>query len=156
MQRRKRIRPAKIWRAFFFQQKQRSPIATFEFFEPFVANFCEVWKKVSHKGHKEHKGKGQDELSKSISFCEPCRHCAWGNISRPRASYGGERGGTERRRSSALGERMPVLYKLAADLVVVVHFGYVSFVLVGQVLILLGVMCRWRWVRNPWFRWLHL
>jgi len=51
---------------------------------------------------------------------------------------------------------MPVLYKLAADLVVVVHFGYVSFVLVGQVLILLGVMCRWRWVRNPWFRWLHL
>jgi len=51
---------------------------------------------------------------------------------------------------------MPVLYKLAADLVVVVHFGYVSFVLVGQALILLGLVCGWQWVRNPWFRWLHL
>ena len=49
-----------------------------------------------------------------------------------------------------------MLYKLAADLVVIVHVGYVSFVVLGQLAILAGVLCRWAWVRNPWFRWLHL
>ncbi len=43
-----------------------------------------------------------------------------------------------------------------ADLVVAVHVGYVAFVVVGQILILIGVWRRWGWVRNRWFRCLHL
>ncbi len=44
----------------------------------------------------------------------------------------------------------------AADLLAVLHFAYVAFVLAGQALILLGGARDWSWVRNPWFRWLHL
>src|SRR5947209_8658978 len=47
-------------------------------------------------------------------------------------------------------------YGLAADMLVVIHFLFVAFVVVGQLLILLGLVCRWRWVRNPWFRTIHL
>jgi hypothetical protein len=47
-------------------------------------------------------------------------------------------------------------YRLLADLVVAVHFAYVTFVVVGQLLILVGVLRRWRWVRNFWFRVAHL
>jgi hypothetical protein len=43
-----------------------------------------------------------------------------------------------------------------ADLVLLTHLAYVAFVLLGQGLIVLGGLCRWRWVRNPWFRWAHL
>jgi multisubunit Na+/H+ antiporter MnhB subunit len=46
--------------------------------------------------------------------------------------------------------------KLLADLIVVLHATYFSFVVFGLVLILLGVAFRWRWVRNFWFRTLHL
>lgn len=45
---------------------------------------------------------------------------------------------------------------LLADLIVAIHLGYVAFVIVGQVLILIGIGRRWRWVRNRWFRVLHL
>jgi polyferredoxin len=51
---------------------------------------------------------------------------------------------------------MPLVYRLAADATVIVHFGYVSFVVVGQLLILFGILRKWGWIRNPWFRWLHL
>jgi len=47
------------------------------------------------------------------------------------------------------------LYRLLADLVVVVHFAYVAFVVVGFVLILLGALLKWGWVRNFWFRMAH-
>jgi len=47
-------------------------------------------------------------------------------------------------------------YSFLADLVVVVHFTYVAFVLLGQPAILLGVALHWKWVRNPWFRFTHL
>jgi len=43
-----------------------------------------------------------------------------------------------------------------ADLVVVLHLGYVLFVVLGLVAVLAGAACGWRWVRAPWFRWLHL
>lgn len=49
-----------------------------------------------------------------------------------------------------------MLYKLAADLVVVLHFGYVAFVVLGQLAILIGILLRWGWIRNMWFRCLHL
>jgi len=43
-----------------------------------------------------------------------------------------------------------------ADLIVAVHVGYVAFVVIGQILILVGIWRHWRWVRNRWFRTIHL
>jgi len=37
-----------------------------------------------------------------------------------------------------------------------VHLLYVGFVVVGELLIVVGGLCRWRWIRNPWFRLLHV
>jgi hypothetical protein len=45
---------------------------------------------------------------------------------------------------------------MLADLMVVIHASYVSFVVFGLAAILLGVVFRWTWVRNVWFRALHL
>jgi len=47
-------------------------------------------------------------------------------------------------------------YGLAADLTVVLHLAYVSFVVLGLGAILIGLALRWRWVRNFWFRMAHL
>src|SRR5690606_7653277 len=47
-------------------------------------------------------------------------------------------------------------YRIAADAVLLVHVGFVAFVLLGLLCILAGGALRWRWVRNPWFRLLHL
>src|SRR4051812_13748549 len=49
-----------------------------------------------------------------------------------------------------------MFYTALADFITVFHFAYVAFVVVGELLILLGWVCRWRWVRNPWFRSIHL
>jgi Protein of Unknown function (DUF2784) len=46
--------------------------------------------------------------------------------------------------------------RLLADLIVVLHATYVSFVVFGLMAILLGIVFRWSWVRNVWFRTLHL
>lgn len=46
--------------------------------------------------------------------------------------------------------------RLLADLVVVIHAAFVGFVVCGMVAIVLGVVLRWAWVRNFWFRILHL
>src|SRR4051812_48585811 len=51
---------------------------------------------------------------------------------------------------------MTWLYSILADLIDFVHLGYVSYVALGQMAIVLGVILGWRWVRNPWFRWSHL
>ncbi len=48
------------------------------------------------------------------------------------------------------------LYLLAADLMLTVHVLYVVFVVLGLLLILIGGKLGWGWVRNPWFRYLHL
>lgn len=48
------------------------------------------------------------------------------------------------------------MYQLLADIVLAVHTSVVLFVVLGLVLILIGWQCRWRWVCNPVFRWLHL
>jgi len=45
---------------------------------------------------------------------------------------------------------------LIADLIVIIHFGFVSFVVVGLPVILLGGILRWRFIRNFWFRVIHL
>jgi hypothetical protein len=46
--------------------------------------------------------------------------------------------------------------RVLADLTVVVHATYVSFVVFGLAAILLGIVFRWSWVRNIWFRTIHL
>lgn len=49
-----------------------------------------------------------------------------------------------------------VLYRLLADLILLLHFLFVVFVIVGLVFVLMGGVRGWHWVRNPWFRWSHL
>ena len=46
--------------------------------------------------------------------------------------------------------------RMLADLIVVIHAAYVSFVVFGLAAILVGVVLRWKWVRNLWFRAIHL
>jgi len=48
------------------------------------------------------------------------------------------------------------MYGFLADLMVAIHVGYVSYVVLGQLLIWLGWALRWKWVRNFWFRATHL
>jgi hypothetical protein len=48
------------------------------------------------------------------------------------------------------------LYRLLADLVVVLHCAFVAFVVGGMAAILAGIVLRWRWVRNFWFRAVHV
>jgi hypothetical protein len=48
------------------------------------------------------------------------------------------------------------MYALLADLMVGIHVAIVSFALFGQIAILIGLVCRWQWIRNPWFRWIHV
>jgi len=45
---------------------------------------------------------------------------------------------------------------LYADLIVSIHFGYVIFVVGGLLVIILGGVLRWRFIRNFWFRVIHL
>ncbi len=51
---------------------------------------------------------------------------------------------------------MESLYIVLADLVVVLHVGYVAFVILGELAVLLGILFKWDWVRNRTFRLLHL
>ncbi len=44
----------------------------------------------------------------------------------------------------------------AADALLVVHFLIAAFIVGGLLLTWVGVLLEWRWVRNPWFRYLHL
>jgi hypothetical protein len=46
-------------------------------------------------------------------------------------------------------------YLFLADLIVLLHFAYVAFLILGMAAILLGLALRWRWVRNFWFRSIH-
>lgn len=44
----------------------------------------------------------------------------------------------------------------AADALLVFHFAIVVFIVGGLVLTWIGATLGWAWVRNPWFRYLHL
>lgn len=48
------------------------------------------------------------------------------------------------------------LYLLAADAILAAHVLFVAFVVFGLLLILIGKLRAWHWVRNPWFRLAHL
>lgn len=47
-------------------------------------------------------------------------------------------------------------YLFAADVVLIIHALFVAFVVLGVVAIYLGSWLCWAWVRNFWFRLLHL
>jgi len=49
-----------------------------------------------------------------------------------------------------------LIYRILADAVLLIHAAFVVFVVVGLALLLIGLMRRWRWVRNFWFRAAHL
>ena len=48
------------------------------------------------------------------------------------------------------------VYRFLADVTVVFHLAYASFIVLGLVAILVGIWRRWSWVRNFWFRLIHL
>ena len=43
-----------------------------------------------------------------------------------------------------------------ADTLLVIHAAFVLFVIAGLLLVFVGRALSWAWVRNPWFRMLHL
>jgi hypothetical protein len=45
---------------------------------------------------------------------------------------------------------------MIADLLVVVHFAIVLYIVGGLMAVWAGAALGWRWIRNPWFRYLHL
>jgi hypothetical protein len=49
-----------------------------------------------------------------------------------------------------------ILYLALADALLFIHVLFVGFVLSGLVLIIVGHLASWSWVRNPWFRLAHL
>jgi hypothetical protein len=51
---------------------------------------------------------------------------------------------------------MSAAYALLADGIVFIHSLYVAFTVIGALLILLGGILRWSWIRNRFFRIFHL
>jgi hypothetical protein len=49
-----------------------------------------------------------------------------------------------------------MFYQILADIVVAIHFAYVSYVVLGELLIAVGIPLGWQWIRNFWFRVSHL
>ena len=43
-----------------------------------------------------------------------------------------------------------------ADALLVLHFLVAAFIVAGLILVWIGALARWQWIRNPWFRCLHL
>lgn len=50
----------------------------------------------------------------------------------------------------------PSICRAFADFVLAIHVGFVVFVVGGLLLILIGGLRGWTWIRNPWFRAGHL
>ncbi len=48
------------------------------------------------------------------------------------------------------------MLQFLADLILVIHALFVAFVMLGLIAILLGGYRRWGWIRNWWFRAIHL
>ena len=47
-------------------------------------------------------------------------------------------------------------YESQADALLLIHAGFIAFVVVGLLGVWVGGAMRWRWVRNRWFRLAHL
>ena len=50
----------------------------------------------------------------------------------------------------------PLLYRVLADAILVMHLLFVAFVVLGFGLILVGIRAKWNWVHNRLFRVTHL
>ena len=48
------------------------------------------------------------------------------------------------------------MHPLFADILLVIHALFVAFVILGFVLTVSGILLRWSWVGNFWFRLIHL
>ncbi|HXW84923.1 MAG TPA: DUF2784 domain-containing protein [Candidatus Binataceae bacterium] len=48
----------------------------------------------------------------------------------------------------------PSLY--LSNLILVFHFSYAAFIVLGLILIAIGGFVHWNWIRNPWLRFAHL
>lgn len=48
------------------------------------------------------------------------------------------------------------MYPFLADLILVLHALFITFVILGFVLVLIGMFRRWNWSKNLWFRLSHL
>jgi hypothetical protein len=49
-----------------------------------------------------------------------------------------------------------MFYRILADLTVSIHFAYVGVVVLGLLATTVGWVMKWDWVRNRWFRGIHL
>ena len=49
-----------------------------------------------------------------------------------------------------------MIYLFLSDAVLVIHALCVTFIVGGLVVIILGAAFKWQWVKNFWFRALHL
>lgn len=49
-----------------------------------------------------------------------------------------------------------LLYRLAADALLILHVAFVLFVVLGLVMVWIGAWRHWRWVRHRYFRIAHL
>jgi hypothetical protein len=47
-------------------------------------------------------------------------------------------------------------YLAAANITLFIHMTYIAFVVCGLLVTWLGIVCRWPWIRNRWFRGVHL
>jgi hypothetical protein len=45
---------------------------------------------------------------------------------------------------------------LLADVLLIVHVVFAAFIVFGLFLIIIGGICKWRWIRNFWLRLFHL
>lgn len=45
---------------------------------------------------------------------------------------------------------------MLADALLVVHFLVAGFIVGGLILVWIGALAGWSWIRNPWFRYTHL
>jgi len=47
-------------------------------------------------------------------------------------------------------------YHILVDIVIVVHLAFMAYVIFGELLTVVGILLRWQWIRNFWFRVSHL
>ncbi|MEE9493588.1 MAG: DUF2784 domain-containing protein [Gammaproteobacteria bacterium] len=52
--------------------------------------------------------------------------------------------------------KLPICYLMIADVLLLLHVLVVVFIVAGLVVIYVGRALAWSWVRNPWFRSLHV
>src|SRR5947209_17219486 len=59
-------------------------------------------------------------------------------------------------RAQSLRSIADMVFSFLADVIIGLHLGFLVFTLIGQLLIFVGIALKWNWVRNPWFRCVHL